>query len=103
MLRMQVNLSPTRGSSFNDCLEIRVCMLCYSVFLESYFVYTHIHVHVHVCTNNCIYNCSVHMIIRVLHFPPTQYAGKHLQEVEKSVKGMDFGVIMSEGLKRTRR
>jgi very long chain acyl-CoA dehydrogenase len=32
-----------------------------------------------------------------------QYAGKHLQEVEKSVKGMDFGVIMSEGLKRTRR
>jgi very long chain acyl-CoA dehydrogenase len=32
-----------------------------------------------------------------------QYAGKQLREVEKSVKGMDFGVIMSEGLKRTRR
>ena len=33
----------------------------------------------------------------------TQYAGKHLREIEKSLKGMDFGVIMTEGLKRTRR
>lgn len=32
-----------------------------------------------------------------------QFAGKHLGEIGKQVKGMDFGVIMSEGLKRTKR
>jgi len=34
---------------------------------------------------------------------PLQYAGKELRDLEKSLKGMDFGLIMSEGLKRTKR
>ena len=34
---------------------------------------------------------------------PLQYAGKELRDLEKSLRGMDFGLIMSEGLKRTKR